>query len=279
MIWDNGIRPDFERPGFFDWVRFISRAVFFVVGTVVLISMFFIGKVLEYPFGHRFLTTPIVRAWGAMGLLASGLRLEVTGTPMNHGGALVANHASWLDIFVMHAAAKIFFVAKSEVRSWPGIGFLARVTGTMFIERRATEAKRQQMLLLARMQRGHRLCFFPEGTSTDGRRVLDFKSTLFAAFHTPELIEHVWVQPATITYIAPKGREATFYGWWGDMSFGEHVFAVLALSRGGKVHVTLHEPVPAADFANRKTMAAYATDIVRVQLAENIGVPVSEAGS
>ena len=95
---------------------------------------------------------------------------------------VVANHASWLDIFALNAPQRIYFVSKDEVRDWPGIGWLARATGTVFIARKSREAGVQARLFETRMAAGHRLLFFPEGTSTDGRRVLPFKTTLFAAF-------------------------------------------------------------------------------------------------
>lgn len=275
MAWDNGIRPVPARLSLLSALRLTYRAPLFAALTLVMTITFLLFRMLEYPLHHRYLTTPVVRVWGRLGLFVCGLRLETVGEPMHHGGALVANHASWLDIFVLHAVAKVFFVAKAEVGKWPVIGSLAKLTGTMFIERRATEAKRQQQALLERMARGHRLCFFPEGTSTDGRRVLDFKSTLFAAFLTPELIEHVWVQPVTVTYIPDAALEPTFYGWWADMSFGGHVIAILAHSRRGVVRVTLHPPMPAHDHADRKDMARTCTEIVRNGLAQDLGLDSS----
>ena len=59
-----------------------------------------------------------------------GIRRTVKGEPMRHRGAVVANHTSWLDIFTLNAAQRIYFVSKSEVEGWPGIGWLARATGT-----------------------------------------------------------------------------------------------------------------------------------------------------
>ena len=124
-----------------------------------------------------------------------GIRLQVTGRPMAERGAVVANHASWLDIFVLNAVSRVYFVSKAEVAGWAGIGWLARATGTVFIARKGTEAKEQQALFEARLRAGHRLLFFPEGTSTDSLRVLPFKSTLFAAFYTHGM-EHGDAHPA-----------------------------------------------------------------------------------
>jgi 1-acyl-sn-glycerol-3-phosphate acyltransferase len=182
---------------------------------------------------------------------------------MRGEGAVVANHGSWLDIFVLNACDLVYFVAKSEVRGWAGIGWLARATGTLFIARRGTEAKAQQAMLADRLQAGHRLLFFPEGTSTDAQRILPFKSTLFAAFLAEGLRERLQVQPVTVLYRAPAGEDARFYGWWGDMDFGGHLLRMLAAPRHGAVEVTFHPPLRAAAFPDRKALAAAAEAGVR----------------
>lgn len=264
------------KPRLIHWPRIVLRMVVMALGSLLLVSLFMTFYVIERVLPRLHATAVIASLWGRLGLLVSGLKLEVVGKHMKHGGALVANHATWLDIFTFHSAARIAFVSKAEVRKWPVIGFMARVTGTLFIERNPRLAKSHQSALLERLDRGDQLCFFPEGTTTDGRRVLEFKSTLFSVFHTPELIEHVWVQPATATYFAPDGQNADFYGWWGDMRFDSHIFAVLAYSRGGKVRVTLHDPVKASDFTTRKELARYCEKVVREGFAKDLGVEVSE---
>lgn len=191
------------------------------------------------------------------------LPLVVRGQPMRGRGAMVANHASWLDIFALNAAARLYFVAKSEVSGWAGIGWLARATGTVFIARRGREAKVQQRLFEQRLRAGHRLMFFPEGTSTDGLRVLPFKSTLFAAFYTHGLEEVMHIQPVSLVYHAPKGQDPRFYGWWADMTFAGHLLRVLAQGRQGRVEVVFHEPVAVDGFADRKALAAHCEATVR----------------
>ncbi|QDL90690.1 1-acyl-sn-glycerol-3-phosphate acyltransferase [Paroceanicella profunda] len=193
--------------------------------------------------------------WGRLSLRACGLRLVVRGTCMPHGGAIVANHSSWIDIFTLMAAAPVNFVSKSEVRGWPGIGTVAAYTGTMFIERRQSAARRQTAEMRARIVSGQLLCFFPEGTSTDGLRVLPFKSSLFAVFLEPELHETVWVQPVSVIYQPVAGAPEMLYGWWGDMDFGRHMWDIVCLSRGGQVQVVFHPPHRAADFSDRKRLA------------------------
>lgn len=194
-----------------------------------------------------------------------GLRLRLRGAAMAHRGAVVANHASWLDIFALGASQPVVFVSKAEVASWPGIGFLARAAGTLFIRRDAREAKAQQAAMEARIRAGQRLVFFPEGTSSDGRRVLPFKSTLFQAFFAEGLAEEMWLQPVTVIYCAPKDRDARFYGWWGDMGFGAHLVQVLA-APGGVVEVVRHPPFRVQAFADRKALAAACEAAVRAPM-------------
>ena len=98
-------------------------------------------------------------------------RIVVGGALLVGAGAMVANHSSWLDIFALNAAKRLYFVSKSEVAGWPVIGWLARATGTVFIKRKQRDAMRHIEVLRDRFLAGHTLLFFPEGTSTDGLRI------------------------------------------------------------------------------------------------------------
>jgi 1-acyl-sn-glycerol-3-phosphate acyltransferase len=182
---------------------------------------------------------------------------------MKQRGAVVANHGSWLDIFALNARKRIYFVSKAEVANWPGIGWLAKATGTVFINRDPREAKVQKEVFEARLMAGHKLLFFPEGTSTDAVRVIPFKPTLFAAFFSEHLRNEMYVQPVTVMYHAPKGEDARFYGWWGDMDFGPHLLKVLAQAPQGKVELVYHMPVKVSDFVNRKALSAYCEEVIR----------------
>ena len=174
---------------------------------------------------------------------------------MRAKGAAVANHSSWLDIFALNAPQRIYFVAKSEVAGWPGIGWLSQATGTLFIERRRSQAAAHAGMFRDRLLAGHHLMFFPEGTTTDGRRVLPFKPTLFAPFLDDALRNELSIQPISIQYDAPRDQEDRFYGWWGDMDFGSGLLNVLMVRHPGAVTVIFHDPVRVADFTDRKTLA------------------------
>ena len=147
--------------------------------------------------------------------------------------------------------------------SWPGIGWLARATGTVFIVRDRKRAAEQTEVFQARLLAGHKLLFFPEGTSTDGSLVLPFKTTLFQAFFAAELKDAIKVQPVSLTYTAPVGYDARFYGWWGSMTFGAHLLSILAPARQGHVRVIYHKPLQVSDFEDRKALALAAEQAVR----------------
>ena len=110
---------------------------------------------------------------------------------------------------------------------------------------------------------GHQLLFFPEGTSTDGMRVLRFKSALFQAFFELGSNSQCYIQPITVTYFAPKNEDPRFYGWWGDMSFAMHLLKTIAARRQGSIEVRYHEPLLVSNFAKRKELAAAAEKIIR----------------
>jgi 1-acyl-sn-glycerol-3-phosphate acyltransferase len=242
-------------------LRGVPLALFITVCLVILLTV----RLLERPlFGlHRPVTPYITQLVCRMAFRFLGIRFRTRGKVMSHPGAIVANHASWLDIFTLNARARIYFVSKSEVSGWPGIGTLARATGTVFIDRDPRQARAQTELFQNRLHAGHKLLFFPEGTSSDGMQVLPFKTTLFAAFMTPQLRDEIWVQPVAVKYHAPKGQPDRFYGWWGDMGFGPHLLKTLAACPQGSVEVLYMDPVRVADFADRKALAAYCEARVR----------------
>jgi 1-acyl-sn-glycerol-3-phosphate acyltransferase len=263
--WDSDLVAEHPPISPMGWIRIVARAVPTITlvfgGLLVLLAV----RVIERPLCglNRPVTPHITRVVSRNALRLLGIGYEVIGTPIKRGGAVVANHTSWLDILVLNAAKRIYFVSKSEVAGWPAIGWLARATGTVFIERNPAKARQQTAVFQARLLAGHRLLFFPEGTSTDGKQVLPFKTTLFQAFFAPEFRETLFVQPVSVVYHAPPDRDAQFYGWWGDMSFGAHLLATLAPLKQGRVQVIYHAALHVADFADRKALAKACEDAVR----------------
>jgi 1-acyl-sn-glycerol-3-phosphate acyltransferase len=245
-------------------LRGSSIALLTYGGLAVLLAL----RAVEWPLAglNRPVTPFITQFVCRVAVRVIGITYRIRGTPMHHVGAVVANHGSWLDIFALNACQRVYFVSKSEVARWPGIGWLARATGTAFIERDAKKARAQRDLFEERIRAGHKLLFFPEGTSTDSRRVLPFKSTLFAAFFAKDMERVMQIQPVSVIYTAPIGCDSRFYGWWGDMAFGPHFLQVLAQLRQGAIEVVFHDPVNVADFASRKELAAHCEEVVRAGL-------------
>lgn len=262
--WRGGTPPELPRPGPLGWLLIALRgtAILLVlgVGVLLIVPLRLIERLLSGP--RRPVTGPWVQGVCRMCLWCLGIKWRRTGQPMRQPGALVANHSSWLDIFVLNAALPMFFVSKAEVSGWPGINILTRVTNTHFVTRDPRLARQQTAEFIDRTAAGHRLLFFPEGTSSDGRRVLPFKATLFQAFLDPSLPKNLAIQPISVHYEAPAGRSTAFYGWWGAMDLGPHLLAVLAQPRQGSVTVTMHQPISVAGH-DRKTLAAAAEAAVR----------------
>ena len=262
--------PPPVRPTPRDWLRVLRRGAPIVLLLVVAFPLLLLLRGPEkWIWGEARPVTPwIVQAVSRAACRLMGLRRRLRGAPGRAPGAYVANHASWLDIFVLNASKRVFFVAKAEVAGWPVIGWLARGTGTVFIRRDRRDARRQQALLEVRLDAGHPLLFFPEGTSTDGQRVLPFKTTLFAALTTETLRDVLTVQPVTLVYHAPPGEDPRFYGWWGDMDFAQGLLKVLAARRQGLVEVIYHPPLKVANYPDRKALAAACESAVRKGFSE-----------
>jgi 1-acyl-sn-glycerol-3-phosphate acyltransferase len=248
-------------------LRAIPLIILVFGGLLILI----LARLAERPMcGLRRPVTPYITQFVCRtSFVILGIRYSAEGTPMTGAGAVVANHASWLDIFALNARKRIYFVSKSEVAHWPGIGWLARATGTVFIQRDRSAVQGQITVFRDRLAAGHKLLFFPEGTSTDGQQVLPFKPALFAAFFDPSLRDTLQMQAVSVNYQAPAGADPRFYGWWGDMDFGPHLLATLAAARQGGVQVIYHPPVRVADFADRKALAKAMEDQVRTGLAQH----------
>lgn len=144
-----------------------------------------------------------VQAWAGQLLVLWGIRLVVRGSPPLVGPVLlVANHISWLDILVLHAARHCRFISKSDVRAWPLIGTLATAAGTLYIERASRrDAMRTVREMTTALRAGEVLAVFPEGTTSDGSRVLPFHANLLQAAIASEAA----VVPVALQFVDSSG--------------------------------------------------------------------------
>ena len=218
-----------------------------------------------YPAGRlgRFGRTPLERLWFRGCCVLCGLRVRVSGEVRRGAPTLyVANHVSYLDIPVLGTLIETVFVAKREVADWPFFGMIARLARTVFIRRDLREASEQNRMLAARMEAGDNMIFFPEGTSTNGRAVLPFKSSLFEAVRRTGGESDVRIQPISITYARSLSGTALvdgledLYTWHGDIAMAPHLLRVFSLP-GAIVEVQFHPPVSPAAFPNRKKLAKH----------------------
>ena len=202
-----------------------------------------------------------------------GLRVHVSGRPVSVDGPvlLAANHTSWLDIPVMSSVVPCSFVAKSEVNGWPFFGTLARMQRTVFVERnRRHQAAEHRDRIHERLAAGDTLVLFPEGTSSDGNRVLNFNSSLMSVAQMDVRnglgSTKVQVQPVSVAYSSlyglPMGRfYRPFFAWYGDMDLLPHLWEAFSLGPID-VHVRYHKPVSIEQFRSRKELTAYCHDLI-----------------
>lgn len=148
-----------------------------------------------------------VQVWSLQFLALWGIHLRVLGQPVAAGPALlVANHISWLDILVIHAARYCRFVSKSDIRDWPMVGTLATASGTLYIERsRRKDALRMVRDMAQALQEGDVLAVFPEGTTSDGLNLLPFHANLIES----AVAAQAPVQPLALRFVDARTGEPT----------------------------------------------------------------------
>jgi 1-acyl-sn-glycerol-3-phosphate acyltransferase len=138
---------------------------------------------------------------------------------------LVLNHISWLDVFVVDARFPATFVAKSEVRTWPVVGWLCTLVGTLYIERgKRSEARRARRVIADELRRGTLVAVCPEGVTTFGRSLERFHSALFQ----PALDAAATLQPVALRYLDPAGRHTDAAGYVGDTSLLESIWTIVS---------------------------------------------------
>lgn len=189
-----------------------------------------------------------------------GLRVRTIGSPASSAGGrpvvFVANHSSWLDVPVLGGRIDACFVSKDEVGRWPLVGTVARLGRTVFISRQRHATGRERDALRERLAAGDNLLLFPEGTTSDGSRVMPFRTAFFAI---AEGADPPLIQPVSVVYDRlgglPTGRASRpVFAWYGDMDLATHFWG-FARHRGLRVSVLLHAPLDPARFASRKALS------------------------
>lgn len=181
-------------------------------------------------------------AWSRMLVRLCGVRVDVMGEPRMQGCALwVANHVSWIDIFILAGVRSVFFVAKSEIRAWPVVGWLVAEVGTVFLQRGQRHSIRQVgEEMQTRFQRGEVIGLFAEGTTSDGFDVLPFHSSLF----DPAIRAGVDIQPVALRFMY-RGQRSDFAAFVGEETLVANLW-VLLRARGVSVEVEFLPMISAA---------------------------------
>ncbi len=188
------------------------------------------------------------------------VRVFLHGIPHSRGAQplmLVANHVSWLDVFAINAIMSVRFVAKSEVRRWPLLGWLCARAGTLFIERsRRSDTAHVNEALVKALGAGEVIAIFPEGTTTDGSTVLKFNSALLA----PALSAGAAVQPVALRFERADGSLCVEAAYAGGRSFWE---TLLGMTSQREILAQVHflPPILPADW-RRRDLAGTARDAI-----------------
>lgn len=203
-----------------------------------------------------------------------GIRRQLNGAPaVQRPLLLTANHSSWLDIVVLSAVMPVSFVAKAEVGQWPGIGALARLQRTIFVDRTRRSATRGTAQEIGgRLAEGQAVILFAEGTSSDHNRVLPFRSALVGAAQEA-LIKAggecgaVHVQPVSIAYPRRHGlpllrSQKPQIAWYGAMTMADHLWSLLKQG-GPEAVISFGEPIAVSAAADRKQVTRAAEAQVR----------------
>src|SRR5271165_1440508 len=194
-----------------------------------------------------------------------GMRVRVIGrsaaatAPGSRRVVFASNHSSWLDIAVLGGRLEGCFIAKADVARWPLVSTIAHLGRSVFITRKRGATGQERDAMRERLACGDNLILFPEGTTSDGSRVLAFRSAFFAVAEVPPGETPPLIQPVSVVYDRlaglPTGRATRpLFAWYGDMDIASH-FWRLAQHRGLRATVLLHAPLDPARFADRKALA------------------------
>ena len=203
-----------------------------------------------------------------------GIKIKTFGkVSINSPILLISNHASYLDIIILGSLFKTSFIAKKEISKWPLLGILAKLQNTIFIDRRVSSLKNQENQIIKHLNEKKNLVIFPEGTSSDGNRVLPFKSSLFNIFEK-NLNSKILVQTITIVYKKingiPMNRiERKNITWHSNMDLIPNIFNVLK-KLSIEVEVIFNDEFLPSKEYDRKKLALHCWEKINYNLINSL---------
>lgn len=229
-------------------------ALLFLIGFLIAGGIFPTIGLLLPPVRAKHLRDEIKLRW--LRSFSSILNLKVlkNGSLAAGPAFVVSNHVSWLDIIVLGQFVPGCFAAKSDIASWPLIGYLSRQAGTVFIRRGDKKQILQTTEIMSwQLRQKGNVLVFPEGTTTAGDEVLDFHASLFQ----PAMLTKATIQPAAIRYLHQAKEAAPFIG---DDEFVSHLFKILELE-GIEVRLDFL-PMIDAEGKTRNTISSDARQLI-----------------
>lgn len=253
-------------------LRAIFKITVFIILTLVLVPLQLFYALIQRMFGIKPVRqSPIVIIWyqGMTWLFSLRVRYEGIALQPRQQYLYVSNHTSYLDIMVLGGLIPAFFVAKADIAGWPIMGFLAKLGGTTFISRKRSLVKQQMELFKSQLIKGEHMLLFPEGTTSNGREVLPFKSSLLNVLYNDGMPD-IQVVPVCIHYTAINGKPCPdnkdAVAWYADMELAPHLWDVLKLkSIDVVVHMT--QPVQTNSYTDAKKLTAQCEAVIRESFA------------
>jgi len=194
---------------------------------------------LIFPLVRRSRRLEIKRGWSGVLLRICGVQVTHTGSPLTQGPALwVINHVSWLDIFAINHVRAAVFIAKSEIRRWPLLGWLVAGADTIFIERASRHAvQKVGRAMQDKFELGQVVGLFPEGTTSSGYDLLPFYANLFE----PARRADVPIQPVALLFFH-HDRRSDFASFVGEENLIQNLWKVLG-GKGVRIEVEFLPPI------------------------------------
>jgi lyso-ornithine lipid O-acyltransferase len=220
---------------------------------VVLIALIFVALAPLHQIARWVgIRSPFAQLFLRLSGRAAGARVTIRGTPVTRDVLYIANHVSWLDILVLAGRTGCAFVAKADMAPWPVLGWMATLNNSVYVARDNRLGAGEQASTIQEALKKHQpITLFPEGTTSNGRELLTFRSSLIAAVTPPP--EGIAIQPVAIDY----GPQSAEVAWTEDESVGKNALRIMAQRE--RVPITLHflEPLNHSDFTDRKAIAAH----------------------
>lgn len=244
-------------------MRRICKAVLLLLSILAFVAVGAVVKRLSPERGKG----ALLKACSRTLLRIVGVSVEVRGASASARPLLlVSNHSSYLDIYVLGGSVPVRYTPKAEIAGWPVIGSICRLLDCVFIDRRPGQTAANRDALRAALEQGAVISLFPEGTTSNGKCVLPFRSSYFSLAAEEFAGKPLAVQPACITYTHLNGMpidcgQRPKVAWYGDMDLVPHVSELLKLGHL-RAQLTFFEPVDIRRFADRKALAAHCEQVI-----------------